>query len=250
MNHGMKLAVVATAVACLTREDPSLEETRLALGKWIETQQIISKERNEWQQGKEILSSRLELVRKEVGTLQTSIQEAQSGSAETAKKRDALLAEKQVLLAAEAQLVESVLGLEIELRRLAHSLPDPVRARIQPLLARIPEDAATTKVSVAERLQNVLGILNEVDKANADLAINYEVHTLSDGKPSEVKVIYVGLVQAFYIGSNGEAGVGHPTPDGWKWQPSTSIADDVATALEILQGKHSPAFVPLPVKLP
>ena len=34
---------------------PTLDETRLTLSKWIETQQIISKERNDWQQGKEIL---------------------------------------------------------------------------------------------------------------------------------------------------------------------------------------------------
>ena len=48
---------------------PTLEETRLTLSKWIETQQIISKERNDWQQGKEILQSRIELVGKEVGVL-------------------------------------------------------------------------------------------------------------------------------------------------------------------------------------
>src|SRR4030095_6383145 len=50
-------------------EDPSLEEARLTMSKWIETQQIISKERNDWQQGKEILLGRLELVRKETSTL-------------------------------------------------------------------------------------------------------------------------------------------------------------------------------------
>ena len=44
-------------------DEPTLEETRLSMSKWIETQQIISKERNDWQQGKEILNSRLELVR-------------------------------------------------------------------------------------------------------------------------------------------------------------------------------------------
>ncbi|MFM8785781.1 MAG: hypothetical protein ACKOFI_11720, partial [Phycisphaerales bacterium] len=41
---------------------PSLEETRLTLAKWIETQQIIAKERNDWQQGKEILQGRIDLA--------------------------------------------------------------------------------------------------------------------------------------------------------------------------------------------
>ena len=48
---------------------------------------------------------------------------------------------------------------------------------------------------------------------------------------------------------SGEAGIGRPSDDGWKWEPSASIGRDVTTALEIVQGKHSPAFVPLPVTL-
>lgn len=256
MNDIKTRALLVAAIGCLTgsampvRQDPTLEETRLALGKWIETQQIISKERNEWQQGKEILLGRLELVRKEVGTLAAGIQETKNGVAETEKRRAALLADKELLLKAEEQLKESVLGLEIDLRRLEKSLPEPLRARIQPLLQRMPDDPATTRISVAERYQNVIGILNEIDKASCDLAINYEVHTLADGKPSEVKVIYVGLTQAYFVSSTGEAGIGRPTPAGWTWEPSKTIADDVSTALEILQGKQSPAFVPLPVKLP
>jgi hypothetical protein len=75
------------------------------------------------------------------------------------------------------------------------------------------------------------------------------VHTLAGGKPSEVKAIYVGLAQAYYVGSNGEAGIGRPRAEGWQWEPSNAIATDVLTTLEIVQGTHSPAFVPLPVKL-
>src|SRR4030095_718076 len=44
---------------------PSLDEMRLAMSKWIETQQIIAKERKDWQKSKEILTSRIELRRQE-----------------------------------------------------------------------------------------------------------------------------------------------------------------------------------------
>ena len=40
-----------------------------------------------------------------------------------------------------------------------------------------------------------------------------------------------------------------PGEQGWKWEPSRAVARDVLTAIEILQGKQTPAFVPLPVKL-
>src|SRR5262245_62100528 len=56
----------------------SLDEMRLAMSKWIETQQIIAKERKDWQQSKEILTSRIELVRKEIATLEQKIADAKS----------------------------------------------------------------------------------------------------------------------------------------------------------------------------
>lgn len=232
-----------------TAPPSSLEEARLTMGKWIETQQIISKERKDWQQGKEILVSRLELVKKEMSTLEDKIKVAQSSVAEASKTRDDLLAESDQLKGVGAQLTESVTGMEGEIRRLFKTLPEPIQKKIQPLYQRIPDDSAKSRVSAAERFQNVLGILNELNNANNDITVSYEVHNLADGKPSEVKAIYVGLAQAYYVSASGEAGIGRPTAEGWKWEPSKAVASDVLMALEILQGKQTPAFVPLPVKL-
>jgi hypothetical protein len=228
---------------------PTLEETRLALGKWIETQQIIVRERNEWQQGQSMLRGRLELVKSEVAALEEKIAQAQAKVEEADLKRDELLAQKGELEAAGVQLSGAVTGFEGELRRLLPSLPEPLVAKLQPLIQRIPQDPSGTRASVAERFQNVLGILNEINKANHEISVNYEVRTLAGGKPSEVRSLYVGLAQAYFVSSGGEAGIGRPGPEGWEWETSRGVAEDVLVALEILQGKHTPAFVPLPVKL-
>jgi hypothetical protein len=227
----------------------SLEETRLAMGKWIETQQIISKERNEWQQGKEILVGRLDLVKKEIASLEEKIKQAESSVSDSNSKRDDLLSQNEQLKSAGAQLTDAVVLMEGEIRRLYKTLPEPIQTKLQPLYQRVPEDSATTHVSVAERFQNVLGILNEVNKAGSEITVSYEVHDLADGRPAEVKAIYVGLAQAYYVSAGGEAGIGRPGPEGWTWQPSNAIANDVLMALEIIQGKQTPAFVPLPVRL-
>ena len=219
------------------------------MGKWIETQQILSKERNDWQQGKEILLGRLELVKKELATLEESIQRERESAAAASDQRSEILAKKSQLEAAGAQLLEAATRMEGEIHRLFPTLHRPIQDRVRPLHQRIPESGADTRVSIAERFQNVLGILNELNKANNEITVAYEVHTLSDGRPSEVKVIYVGLAQAYYVSPGGEAGIGRPGIDGWSWEPSAAIAGDVLVALEVLQGKHTPTFVSLPVKL-
>jgi hypothetical protein len=231
------------------RSAPTLAETRLTMGKWIETQQIISKERNEWQQGKEILLGRLELVRSEIAAVEEKIQQASSGVTEAEQKRRELDVENDQLRAISDRLTEAVTAMEIEIRRLSEALPHPLREKLEPLFQRMPEDPAATHVSAAERFQNVLGILNEVTKANSEITVHYEVRELAGGVPSEVRAMYVGLAQAYYLSARGEAGIGRPTPQGWIWEPANALAPDVYMALEILQGKHTPAFVPLPVKL-
>jgi len=235
--------------ATSTPGGPTVDETRVVLGKWIETQQIIAKERNEWQQGKEILVGRLELVKKEQATLEEKIAQAQKSVDESDAKRREIEAQDLQLKATGDQLAAAVTRIEADVRRLFASLPEPTQTKLQPLHQRIPEDPETTHVSIAERFQNVLGILNELNKDNNEITVGYEVRNLADGKPAEVRTLYVGLAQAYYVSAGGEAGIGRPTESGWKWEPSKAIAGDVLTAFDILQGKHTPAFVPLPVNI-
>ena len=248
---GVALAFVSSSAVPAGEKPaaPTLAETRLAMAKWIETQQILAKERNEWNQAKEILQGRLELVKKEIATLEEKTEQARATVAEADAKRAELVAANDAVEALAASLGETVTRMESEVRRLYRMLPDPVQAKLQPLRQRMPEDPASTRVSVAERFQNVLGILNEVNKANNEITVSYEVHELAGGKPSEVQAIYVGLAQAYYVSAGREAGIGRPTPEGWEWEPSNGLAGEVLTALGILQGKHTPAFVPLPVDL-
>jgi len=228
---------------------PTLDETRLTLSKWIETQQIISKERNDWQQGKEILQGRIELVGKEVGILKDRIKQSEAAVEESNKKRDELVAENDALKVSGAQLGEAVTLMEGQLRKLMKQMPEPVATKLAPLMQRMPTDPSNTRVTVAERFQNVLAVLSELNKANSELSISYEIRKFADGSSGEVQVIYLGLAQAYYISPRGDAGIGRPGEDGWTWTPAPEAARSILSTLEIIQGKESPAFVPLPINI-
>ena len=228
---------------------PTLEETRLTLSKWIETQQIISKERNDWQQGKEILQGRIELVGKEVSQLGERITQSEAAVSESHKKRDELSVQNEQLKEVGAQLAAAVTEMESQVQKLSKMAPEGVATRLTPLLQRIPTNAAKTRISTAERFQNVLGILNELNKANSEITIAYEIRQLSDGSSSEVQVVYVGLAQAYFLSPRGEAGIGKQSENGWQWRSANDQAGAILTALEIIQGKHPPAFVALPITI-
>ena len=245
---GTKPAEAAPAAGS-AKSAPTLDETRVTLNKWIETQQIISKERNDWQQGKEILQGRIELVGKEVGILKDRIKQSEAAVEESNKKRDELIAENDALKASGTQLGEAVTLMEGQLRKLMTQMPEPVATKLTPLIQRIPADPSNTRVTVAERFQNVLAVLSELNKANSELAISYEIRKFADGSSGEVQVIYIGLAQAYYISPRGDAGIGRPGEDGWTWTPAPEAASAILSTLEIIQGKESPAFVPLPITI-
>src|SRR5262245_18386903 len=92
---------------------PSREETRISMGKWIETKQIIAKERKDWQQGKEILVGRVDLIKQEVASLEEKIAQAQSSVADADKKKAELVAETDRLKAVDKQLADAATGMVV-----------------------------------------------------------------------------------------------------------------------------------------
>jgi hypothetical protein len=97
----------------------------------------------------------------------------------------------------------------------------------------------------------VIGILNEVNKFNrSEITVTSEVRKLAGGSSAEVTALYIGLGQAFYTGSNGTvAGVGHPSEDGWIWEPANDAAAEIAEAIAVLKNEKVASFIPLPVKV-
>lgn len=243
-------ALGLSIIAVAAEPQAEVDGVRAALEKWVETRKIISQERRDWKLNKETLNERVELVQREVDVLRAKISEAQENISEADKKRAELVTENDKLKEAAAGLAESMVALEIRTRTLLKNLPDPIRERVKPLSQRLPENTGDTKLSFAERFQNVVGILNEVNKFNREITVTSEVRALPDGTSAEVTALYIGIGQGFYTSANGHvAGTGTATADGWVWTPDNSIAPQVAAAIAIFKNEQVAAFVQLPVEI-
>jgi hypothetical protein len=247
------LLVLAAALASgraaeVPANEQSLESTRAILAEWVETQQVISREKEDWQVGKELLEQRIDLIQGEIGALEEKIGLKRQSITEADEKRRALVDENDALKAATASLTAEIALVETKTRNLLERLPDPIRERVTPLARRLPTDPNNSDQSLGERFQNVIGILNEVNKFNREITMASEVRTLPDGSTTEVKALYIGVSLGYYVTPDGNAaGVGQPTPEGWSWQPANELAGDIARAIAILNNEDVPAYVPLPV---
>jgi hypothetical protein len=241
----------APAMKVTSETAPIIEATRETLTKWVETKQLISKEKSDWASGKDILEDRVRLAEAETTTVRDKLKEISVAVAEAQKKRDELAAQNDKLKATAEKSKAMVIAAEKKLRPLLPQLPEPLREKLKPIIARFPEDSEKSTASMAERLQNVLGILDQASAFNSTVASVKELRTFPDGTRAEVTTVYLGLSQAYYTNREGTlAGIGHPGSDGWVWKPDNANGKKILLAVHILEGKEKGAtFIDLPVKI-
>lgn len=245
------LALIALAVPASAQSDGKvLSSTRDTLSRWVATKQLISSEKEDWELGKEVLNQRINLVQGEIDSLKEKIGQTETGLSDAAGKRRDLQSENRSLTDATGMLAETVIRLETKMKELVTRLPEPLRQRVAPLTQRLPENPVTSELAMSQRYQNVLGILNEINKFNRDLTVASEVRELADGRRSEVQALYLGLGQAYWVTADGRhAGVGVPGPDGWEWTVANDLAPEISRTIKVLQNEEVPDYTTLPVTL-
>lgn len=241
---------VLTIAAVPADEELSVGDVRSTLEQWVETRRVISKEQRDWALGKEMLDDRMELVQREIESLQERIHEAEASIAEADVKRLELIVHNDTLKSAATALEETVVRLEARTKVLLTGLPDPIRERVEPLSQRLPDGSGAVKQSLGERFQNIVGVLNEVNKFNREITVTSEVRELEDGVSAEVTALYLGIGQSFFAATHAEAaGVGRPGPDGWTWTSANEHAAAVRAAIATFRNEQPAAFVPLPITI-
>lgn len=229
---------------------PALSDTRDALSEWVATRRVLSQEKRDWALGREVIVDRIAVMRAEIESFKTRVDEAQASVAETDEKRAELFDQNEALKLSAGALSDTVLALEARTRTLLARLPDPIREKVRPLSQRFPDDPAQSKLSLGERFQNIVGVLNEVNKFQREITLTSEVRELPDGSSVEVTALYLGVSQAYYANASGTlAGTGSAGPDGWTWRPANHAAADIARAIAIVQSEEPAAYVPLPLAI-
>ena len=212
---------------------------------------MIASERAEWESGKAMLQGRIQLLKVSIDETEKKIAEAKAKLEDARKRTSEAEAEKAQIRDATDALVAVVPELEAGVKDLFHRAPGLVQEKIRVLHDRMPKPGADLKnITAAERFQNVLGILNELNKANNEINTVPEIHDLGNGKKAEVKVVYVGLGQGYFVNSNGDiGGLGLPSADGWKWNPDPAIAPKMRELVEVMKKAVAPKLVELPADI-
>lgn len=135
------------------------------------------------------------------------------------------------------------------MRAAVPQLPLPLQDILKPLLARMPADP-TTKMKAPERVQVLVGVLNEIDKFNNAVTIFSEKRKNDSGGEVSVDTVYVGLGAAYFVNEAGDfAGAGSPGKAGWDWKTMPELADRIREIIRIYRAERPAKFISLPVAI-
>ena len=216
----------------------------------METRQLISKTKSDWQSDKESLEQTVALYERELKGIDEQMSKVSTNNTQVAKEMQEAEALQKQSGEALTRAKQFATDFETRVRQFVPQLPAPLQDILKPQLTRLPTDPANTKMLAAERVQVLVGILNELDKFNNGLNVFNEKRKNSKGEEMAVQTIYVGLGAAYFVNDAGDfAGTGAPGPNGWEWSVKNEIAPAVQEVVKIYRNEKTARFVTLPAAI-
>lgn len=228
----------------------ALDETVSELEQWVDVERRTATESASWEVEKKGLQDLMALYRQELETLQESIREAEEDVSAAESARSDLNAEGERLKVIEDQVTEAITEAETALRKLHGVLPRPLQQEIQPLYSQIPEDPESTKMSSAQRIQFIVGVLTQIQKFNTAVTVVEDFREFGSGHQVQIDAVYFGLGTAYYVDkANENAGYAVLGADGWTWHDDGTLAPLVRQVVDVYGSPGKASFVELPVEI-
>ena len=227
------------------------EEARTHIEKWVQTRQLIARRNADWRVERDSIGQTIGLLQREIDLLKDGIDKSEQVDSEADVEKKRITLSLEDLKKANNVVDAALWGMERQTLELMARFPDPLKDRTSNVRSRIPlkkEDLRGR--SAAERMQNVVAMLNEADRFNSAITLAIEVRKDAQGKERQVQALYLGLGHAYYADQGGSfAGVGVPGAEGWTWTVNAELGKTIRRVIDIYENERGAEFVPVPVKI-
>ena len=227
------------------------EEARTHIEKWVQTRQLIARRDADWRVERQNIGQSVGLLQREIDLLKEAIDKSEQVDSEADAEKKRITLSLEDLKRANKVVDAGLWRMERQALGLIARFPDPLKDRTSNVRSRIPlkkEDLRGR--SAAERMQNVVAMLNEADRFNSAITLAIEVRKDAEGKDRQVQALYLGLGHAYYADQSGSfAGVGVPGAEGWTWTVNAELGSTIRKVIDIYENERKAEFIAIPVKI-
>lgn len=228
-----------------------LADLRELTQEWVGLEQSIAKEAYAWEEKQAQLNDFIKITQIEVEQLREELTSLQAVATTADTLRLELVEKQNTLSQHEATIRMFLQDIEMKLRALKPSLPQPLQDSLAVAFQKIPQTGQSTAVGIAQRMQTVVSILSVIQQFDRKITVTQALQTLADQSRGEVTTLYIGLAAGYYVTTAGnDAGYGYPAQEGWVWESKPALAQSIIDAVAIADGiAHEAGFIDLPVVL-
>ena len=232
-------------------QQSKFDEARAHIEKWVQTRQLIARRGADWRVEQENIGQSIGLLQREINLLNGEIDKSEQVDTEADAEKKRITLNLEDLKKANKVVDAALWGMERQALALMARFPNPLKDRISNVRLRIPLEKEDLRGrSAAERMQNVVAMLNEADRFNSAITLAIEVRKDAGGKDRQVQVLYLGLGQAYYADQGGTfAGTGVAGAEGWDWTVNAELGPTIRKVIDIYENERSAEFVPVPVNI-
>ncbi len=242
LQLGVVGLMVANAPAQESEPQAEVVALRATISKIVEVKEQTSAEKSDWKGRKKMMGELLALHQKELALLDEELEKSGQSAKPYDEKKQAAEAAVDELKTLRKETSAMLVQEREKALRIFKMLPPPLREELFPEIETLKKWRSGDEPRAA--LQALMAVLAKATQ------FNRRVTMLSEERGGEeVAVLYLGLARAYYVSPTGKAGVGDPTPQGWKWQERAGLASAVRKAVDQLEEKRPPELVALPLKI-
>lgn len=254
----------------------TIDDTRVLLDKWQQFRRTIVKEKNQWALTKEVLLSRIALLKRNIAEAEEELAKQKEKLSGFDDRIAELEAQNERLKESAAKLEAFVEQMEARTLKLIKGAPQPLVNEVEPLAVQMPgygvmkdgttsasseptdkpekeaaEDAADkAQAPLSRRVENVVGVLYLFNKYAGKIDQTSELVDRPNGPSLGVGALYLGTSYGFYVDDEDKiAASGKPGAQGWTWSPIDSAALRVRQAIDVFNKDQPAAFISLPVEV-
>lgn len=238
---GLLCPLVASAA-----DDP-VDKVEKAATEWVKTRAETVRADTEWSGQRGLMEALVGALDERAKLIEEKMEHEKSRTALEREELDGLTVKN-------AQAGAALQDSEARLKTLAKALAE-LRPMLPPRLSAGLDLAfkslADEGLSVGDRMQHTMTVLNRCAQFNRAISCNEEVLAI-DGEPApkSLDVIYWGLSHGYALDrAAGKAWFGSPGPQGWRWTPRPEAAAGIARLVAIATDKADPDFVVVPATL-
>jgi hypothetical protein len=238
----LTISVLSLSLIHAESEDAAVVELRETISKVVDIQTTESEERLNWKARKDEFAALLDLQTRELKLLDEELNKAGQSAPSHAEATEGIKTEIVALKQARSLATEAVSRNLPRVASLAKRFPQPLLKEAEIEIATLAAWKPTDEPRDA--LSSILALLAKAEQFNRRFTRTTEIR---DGL--EVKVLYLGLAQAYYMDLKDQAGIGQPGASGWEWKSKPEIRAELNAAFETLDKKRPPNMVTLPLEI-